>query len=88
MFGQTNTTTKNFEQVAELKALLFHNKVSLTVVLDTAVSLETDTGRRLHSGLISQNTLKSFTFVPTRTVTWTGDIVAYKIRVSLLSRSL
>jgi hypothetical protein len=30
-----------------------------------------------------QNTLRSFTFVPTRTVTWKGDIVAYKIRVSI-----
>jgi hypothetical protein len=47
MFGQTNTTIKTYEQVSELKALLFHNKVSLTIIFVIAMLFESDTGRRL-----------------------------------------
>jgi len=47
MFGQANTTIKTFDQVAELKSLLFHNKVSLKSILDFTVSLETETGWQL-----------------------------------------
>ena len=70
-----NTNTfQLYDQVNELKALLFHNKVCLARSSQRMTRTDSSSSR-------VQNTLTSFTFVPTRTVTWRGDIVAYKIRV-------
>jgi hypothetical protein len=77
----SNTNTfQLYDQVNELKALLFHNKVRFAHSALRMTRTECSSSRL-------QNTLTSFTFVPTRTVTWRGDIVAYKIRVGL-SRSI